>query len=323
MTRSRASLALAATVVLWASAFPAIKVGLDGYGVAGLSVLRLAVASIVLALIAPLLGVRRPRRTDLPLIVVCGLTGMTAYQLLLNFGEVPVPAGTASLLVATTPVFSAILAAAFLGERLTVVRVTGSMVAVAGSAVIALAGGHARYTAAAWVVLAAAVVQGMYHCCSKPLLARYTGVEVASYAMWAGTVFVLPLAPSAFRGLLTAPAAATAAAVYLGVLPSAADFVVWGCAVARHSVTVATSALYLVPVVAIAVAFVWLGELPSLIELAGGLVSIVGVVMLSLRRKPAGPAAIGPRPGNAVRANRPDAATVRPGPNRSALTVRP
>jgi hypothetical protein len=42
---SPALLALAATVVLWASAFPAIRVGVPGLGVAGLSVTRLAVAS--------------------------------------------------------------------------------------------------------------------------------------------------------------------------------------------------------------------------------------------------------------------------------------
>jgi drug/metabolite transporter (DMT)-like permease len=198
--------------------------------------------------------------------------------------------------VATAPVFSAILATMFLGERMTAVKAAGSAVAVAGSAVIALAGGNAHYAAAAWVVLAAAVVQALYHFCSKPLLARYSGLEVASYSMWAGTLMLLPLAPSALHGLLTAPAAATGSVVYLGLLPSAAGFVVWGYAVARHTITVATAALYLVPVVALLVAFVWLGEVPSGVELAGGLVSIAGVVMISLR-----PAA---RPASDARASR-------------------
>jgi hypothetical protein len=115
VSNPKASLALALTVVLWATAFPAIRVGLDGYGVAGLSLMRLAVASAALAVAAPLLRVRRPRVADLPLIAVCGVTGMSAYQLLLNWGEVHVPAGTASLLVSTAPVFSVMLAAAFLG----------------------------------------------------------------------------------------------------------------------------------------------------------------------------------------------------------------
>jgi drug/metabolite transporter (DMT)-like permease len=72
-------LALAATVVLWASAFPAIRVGLNGLGVGGLSFLRLATASLALAVIAVPLRVRLPRPRDLPLIALAGLTGMTAY----------------------------------------------------------------------------------------------------------------------------------------------------------------------------------------------------------------------------------------------------
>jgi drug/metabolite transporter (DMT)-like permease len=88
-------------VLLWASAFPAIAVADRGLGPAGLAVARLVIASAALALAALFLGVRRPRRRDLPLIALCGLAGMTGYQLLLNAGERVVPAGTASLLVAT------------------------------------------------------------------------------------------------------------------------------------------------------------------------------------------------------------------------------
>src|SRR5208282_4641604 len=93
-----AGLAAAATVLLWASAFPAITVAVGPLGPAGLAVARLTVASAALALAAPLMGVRRPKPGDLPLIALCGLAGMTGYQLLLNAGERVVPAGTASLL---------------------------------------------------------------------------------------------------------------------------------------------------------------------------------------------------------------------------------
>jgi drug/metabolite transporter (DMT)-like permease len=282
------SLALATTVVLWASAFPAIRVGLEGLGVAGLSFLRLAVASVALALVAPLLKVRLPRARDLPLIALCGATGMSAYQLLLNWGEVHVPAGTASLLVAIAPVFSVLLATAFLGERLTRDTVLGSAIALGGAAVIALAGGPAHFSFAALVVLAAAVVQGVYHFATKPLLKRYTGLEVACYAMWAGMVFLLPLAPATFRALAHAPGAAVASAIYLGVLPSALGFVVWGYAVARLTVATSTAALYLVPPVALAVAFVWLGEIPRGVELLGGVISIAGVVLINRRARVGG-----------------------------------
>jgi drug/metabolite transporter (DMT)-like permease len=284
VSNTKASLAISATIALWASAFPAIRIGLDGYGPLGLSFLRLAVASVALLIVTPLMGVRRPSLRDLPMIMVCGLTGMSAYQLLLNWGEVHVPAGIASLLVATTPVFSAALAAVFLGEKLGGRKIVGSMIAIGGSALIAVTGGNAHYSAAAWAVLAASASQGAYHFCSKPLLRHYSGLEVACYAMWAGTIFLTPLAPRAIGSIPTAPVSASMAVLFLGLLPSAVGFVLWGYGVARYSVTVATAALYLVPAVALAVAFLWLGEVPTVAELTGGAIIIGGVIVINARR---------------------------------------
>lgn len=266
---------------------------------AGLSVLRLTAASAALAAAAPVLGVRRPARRDLPLIALCGASGMTAYQLLLNWGEQRVAAGTASLLIAIAPVFSVLLAAGFLGERLTRRTLLGSAVALGGAAVVALAGGPSQFSASALVVLAAAAAQGLYHVASKPLLGRYTGLEVASCAMWAGTALAAPLAPAAGLALAHAAAgrpgglvAAVWPAVYLGVLPSAVGFVTRGYAVARFRLSTATAALYLVPPAALVVSYAWLGEVPSLVAIAGGLVSVGGVVIIS--RRAAGQAPVAP-----------------------------
>src|SRR4029077_10225182 len=204
----------------------------------------LAVASAALALAAPLMGVRRPRLGDLPLIALCGLAGMTGYQLLLNAGERGVPHGRAGLRGATAPVYSSLLAVAFLGERSSGRRWTGSAVALAGTALIAVSHGLGFGTSSlfngALIVLAAAVLQGIFHTAQKPLLARYTGFEVTAYAMWAGTVFILPWTGSLVRALwgpgAHAGGAAIGSAVFLGLAPSAAGFVLWAYAMARMDV---------------------------------------------------------------------------------------
>src|SRR6478672_6575852 len=289
MNTKPATLAAAGTVLLWASAFPAITVAVRGLGPAGLAVARLAVASAALAVAAPLMGVRRPKLGDLPLIALCGLAGMTGYQLLLNAGERVVPAGTASLLVATAPVYASLLAVAFLGEHATrrpgaSQHWAGSAVALAGTALIAASHGLGFGTSAL-IVLAAAVLQAIFHTAQKPLLARYTGFEVTAYAMWAGTVFVLPWTGSLLRALwgpgAHAGGAAIGSAVFLGLAPSAAGFVLWAHAMARMDVGRVTVSLYLVPAAAIGIALVWLGQVPGPAELIGGAIALAGVVLAS------------------------------------------
>ena len=65
---------------------------------------------------------------------------MTAYQLLLNCGERTVPAGTASLLVNVSPVFTAIAASLWLDEGMTPLRWAGVAIACSGATLIAVAG---------------------------------------------------------------------------------------------------------------------------------------------------------------------------------------
>jgi drug/metabolite transporter (DMT)-like permease len=305
---SPAGVAAGGTVVLWASAFPAIGVAVRQLGPAGLSVLRLFVASAALALVAPVLGVRRPRARDLPLIALCGLAGMAVYQWLLNTGERVVAPGTASLLVATAPVYSALLATVFLGERQSGRRWAGTAIALAGSAVIAASHGLS-FGAGALLVLAAAIAQAIYHTAQKPLLGRYTSVEVTAYAMWAGTIFIAPWTPAMLHALPRASAEGIGAAVFLGVAPSAAGFVLWAYAAARMDVSRVTSSLYLVPAVAIVISYLWLGQVPGLIEMGGGAVAMAGVVLANTRPRGRAPASGAPAGSGAA------------GPGRAAVEV--
>ena len=268
-------------VLLWASAFPAIRVAAPELGTIGLSFVRLVVAAIALLILAPLLKIGVPAPRDLTLIALCAFFGMTAYQLLLNEGELHVPAGTASIIVAAAPLVSVGIAAVAFKEKLTLIRLAGSALAIAGVAIVCLARAGLSLNSAVWVVVAAMVVQGIYHPLSRSLLRRYSAAEVATYAMVAGTLMTLPFVPFGWDQLVSASGPAWIAAVYLGVLPSAVGFVLWGYAVARLPVVTSTSLLYLVPAVAVLISFVWLHELPLFAEIIGGVVIVLGVAGIS------------------------------------------
>lgn len=210
---------------------------------------------------------------------------MTAYQVLLNAGEVSVPAATASLLVNVAPIFTALLAAALLGERLTAMGWCGVLVGFAGAGLIAVAaGGGVRLSGGALLVLGAAAAQATFFVSQKALLRRYGSLAVTAWAMGLGAAMALPLAPGLAADVNTAPTTALLAVGFLALGASALGFLTWAYAVARVDVTAAASTLYAVPPVAALVGWVALGEVPSPLTAVGGAIALAGVAVMSASR---------------------------------------
>jgi len=290
--------AIAATLLLWASAFAGIRAGMrlspdgvpgpDGYGPGQVALLRFGTASAVLAVFAILTRMRPPGRRDLPRIAIAGILGITVYHVALNFGELTVSAGAASLLISAGPVFTALLSVVFLRERLTVLGWLGIAVAFIGVALISLSGGNGlRFTPGALLVLLSAVVTAAYFILAKPALRHYSALEFTSYAIWAGTIPMLVYLPGLVQQFPTAAPSATLAIIYLGVFPAAVAYVLWSYALSHMPASLLSSFLYVSPVLAMLIAWVWIGELPALLTVVGGVVAIVGVVIVQTKGTPA------------------------------------
>jgi drug/metabolite transporter (DMT)-like permease len=277
--------ALAVTIVLWASAFAGIRVALVAYTPGQLAALRFAVASIALVAYAATGRLRRPSQRDLPRLIALGAVGIAAYNLALNAGELAVSAGAAGFLVNTVPVFTALLAVTVLGEHLAWQGWTGIGVSCIGAALIASGdtseSGGLRIGPGAALVILAAGCQSVFFVLQKRLLITYRPLDLTIYAIWSGTLFLTPFLPGALTRTREAPSSATVAAVYLGLFPGVLAYVAYAHALSRLPVARATSFLYLVPVVALPVAWAWLGEVPTLLTLGGGALILAGVVVVN------------------------------------------
>lgn len=280
----RTAAAIVTTLFFWASVFAVNRTVLRSFSPGHLVTSRFLIASVVLALYAIIRPYPRPAVRDLPGIVGLGFLGITVYQLALVYGMRTVTAGAASLIIASESIWIALLALVFLRERLSAWGWAGSALSFLGVALIVMGEGReVRFSQNALLVLLAAVSTSAYFVFQKPYLRRYRAFDLNAYCIWAGTFLILPFAPGLVAAVKSAPADAIVAVAYLGILPGAIAYATWTYALSRAPASLAGNTLFLIPPLAIVIAFGWLRELPSLLSLVGGLVTLAGVAMVQLK----------------------------------------
>lgn len=277
--------AVVITIFAWASAFPAIRAGLEAFGPLELGAVRFAVAAIPAAIYLAVTRPKLPERSELWRFAVGGFGFVALYTGLLNYGELTVSAGAASFIINVSPILTALFATAYLGERFSIIAWGGTLLSFAGIGIIALGEGDGlRFDAGALFILGAAFVTAANAIAQKPLFIRHNPLAVSAWNMVVGALVLSPFLPSGLAQATVADAHGLFAAVYLGVVPSLIAYASWSVALSRLPASRASNFLYCVPPVATLMGFFWLGEAPGMLGIAGGALALVGVAIVNLRR---------------------------------------
>jgi drug/metabolite transporter (DMT)-like permease len=169
-------------------------------------------------------------RSDGPRLLLCGALAVPGYNLALSYGQQHgVPAPIAALTTALLPLFVMLLAAAFLGERLTARRLAGFAVAAAGMIVVATARrGEARaYSLAIAVTVLAPLCWSNFSVLSKRPTARIHPLLWTYLSVVLGTAMLIPLFPHAWPQVRALDGAGWAWLLYLSIPCTVAGFAVW------------------------------------------------------------------------------------------------
>ncbi|WP_418062112.1 DMT family transporter [Pimelobacter simplex] len=278
--------AIAVTLVLWASAFVAIRHLGHEVTPGALSLGRLLIAAVVLSALLARAPRSRFTRTEVVLLVACGVAWFGIYNIALNDSERRIDAATAAMVVQVGPILIALLAALFLGERLTGWLLLGMVIAFGGVVVIGSAtrGDGGSDLDGVLLALLAAVTYAIGVVCQKVLLRRLSGLEVTCYACWIGVVVCLPWLGDLGGVVREGDAGTLLLIAYLGLFPTAIAFLTWAFALRYTDAGKQSLTTFLVPAIATLMAWLLLDEVPPALAFVGGLLCIVGVLVT--RRKP-------------------------------------
>ena len=280
-------------IVIWGSNFSVVKYALRDFPEISFNALRLIIASAVF-MAALAIGRARSnaglRPPEPPItwpewrsLIGLGIVGTGFYQLLFLAGVARTSVANSSLIFGCTPVAVAIMSSLAGHDRLTAARWAGAALSFTG--IYTLVGLRAEISSATFagdaMIFGAMLCWSLYSVAAQPLLKRHSPLVVTGWAMTSGTavylVFaVIPMLRTDWSAISTTSWILMTASALLAL---AFSYIVWYTAVQR--IGSSRTAIYsnLTPIVAMIVAFLWLGEPITRIQMLGAALILSGIAL--------------------------------------------
>jgi drug/metabolite transporter (DMT)-like permease len=285
-----AELLVLVAIGIWSANFVVAKAAVDAIGPLTFTSARYVVAVITLFLLVRWRpgAVRPPARTAFVLMGL-GMLGFGGYQILWTVGLTQITAGDSALIIAASPVLTALLAGAIGMDRLTPPKLLGAMVAFAGVTGVVAAGHEVSFGASLvgdLLTLGAAVLWAVYTVSATRMLRSVHPLQATAWAVLGGTVVLVPfgIAEVASNPALTVTLPVIVAILYSGGLAAAVANVFVFNAIRLVGPTRVTVTQLLVPAGAVVLGAIFLSEPVGIAQIAGGAVIVLGVW---LTRRPA------------------------------------
>ena len=275
------------TIFLWASAYPLTKIAQTHFTPIPISFLRSFIAGLLMLVIGRMKGMQMPKKKHIPLFLASGALGYVIYTVAMNIGLQTLPSATCSLLVATSPIMTAIIAAKVYNEKISLISWIAIFVAFAGVAILLLWDSGGTFTidaAMLWMLLSAASWAG-YNIMTRKLVALgYSSAQITCFSMLAAALWLCFWSVDGFRETYTAGWNHILALLYLAVISNALGCILWGKAMAyAEKTSEVANFMFLSPLLSAFMSFILLKEVPAMGTFIGGAIIICGLLLFNLK----------------------------------------
>ena len=197
-----------------------------------------------------------------------------------NLGSQSVSSSTGSVILATTPILTALLARVIYREKLTGLQYGAIGVSFAGVVVLTVLRGGFTLSAGLCYMFASALLVAVYNLIQRRLTRTYSALQSTAFSIFVGTLMLCVFLPQAARELPGAPAVQYGYILILGVLSSAVAYCAWAKALSLAQNTSSVSNyMFITPFVTTLLGLWIAGEPVELSTVAGGVLIIGGLLL--------------------------------------------
>jgi len=274
------------TILFWSLAFVLTRLILQYFSAFPLGFLRYVVASCALVVIVWVGKIAPPDKADLKWFLLSGFFGFFLYMIAFNRGCETVTAATSSVIIATAPVITALLASLVYKEKLSGIQWTATVVEFLGVALLSLMNSIFSLNSGLLWLLLAALSLGIYNLLQRRLTKTYSGLQAAAYSIFSGTFMLAIFLPAAVQEIRTAPPVVMLYFAILGIFSSAIAYATWAQALKKAERTSSVSNyMFITPFLTTLLGFVLTHEKPDVSTIAGSVVILTGVLIFNFGDK--------------------------------------
>ncbi|MTI48388.1 DMT family transporter [Sporosalibacterium faouarense] len=277
------------TVVLWGLSFLSIDLVVHTISPMTLGFLRFFIASILLTVIVK---IKEPKskidKKDIPLMGLAGFVGVTLYFFFENNGIKLLNASTASLIVASIPIFTLIFDTIIYKEKMTKLKILGVFFSFIG--VYFIVGGNIRQllssdTGLGYIMMFGAVLSWVaYTLITKPLFGKYSQLFIVYYQSLFGTILFIPFIFFEKTNWSNVTGSMVLNVLYLGIFCSALAYITYVYGMEYLGVSISSIYLNVIPLVTVVASFLILDEKITINKAIGGVLIIVAVTASNWKR---------------------------------------
>lgn len=276
----------AVTIFFWSLAFVFTRLALQYFTAFPLGFLRYLAASFTLAAVAAVTKMKLPRKQDLPWFIASGACGFFLYMIAFNKGMGSVTACTGSVIIATVPIITALLARFVYQEKLNVLQWIAIAVEFAGVLVLTLMdGAFSVNSGLLWLILAAFLLS-VYNLIQRRLTKTYSALQTSAFSIFFGTVMLAVFLPDSVKEAARAPTLQLLYIALLGIFCSALAYAAWSKAFSKaKQASQVSHYMFLTPFLTSILGFVIAKEIPDSATLVGGAIILAGVFLFNFHGK--------------------------------------